>query len=702
MDAAYGLTLLAATKLVVYTFGTLIHFFLVVLIIGNWRLRRLEWLLFALMAALFMWYSGNLLALNVDLYYGAGPTILSALARIVSIVGFVAAVPLLVHVQAEYLAGFVPVRPWRRLLVAGFYLPVMSCPWLVTGLLRQQGVEPLVALGSLVRLLGLWAIAALIFAAAVNGYLNLHRSVIDPTLARFHRYLAALQGLLALGWAVVCLPHAFPPVGGLGGYLPTCLMLAGILPTCLVVYSIFRYDFLDLRVQRNVVYSVAAIFGSLIYLDFMRRVSGWLEPHAVLREVTEAVMIFILVVLVEPLKRLISRALHQQFVSEFEKIQKLALEIEEHAKRTGDVDSLQALVEERVPLELGLERSRLVRGPIPSAASGNRVPLRTHFVPISRAGQAIAYLEVVPASGEISGEQIAALEMLADRLAAALELCRLIADKISLERELAAKEKMAFLGEMAARIAHNVKNPLSGMKTIVQLMEEDQSLSEKARGDCRMLVDEIDRLNRNISQVLRYAKPARDTDRPADLVAVVRRVVAISRMEAEQRHVTLEMTNAQRCPVEGGEEAASDIVSNLLVNALEASGEGSAIRLDFARPLGQPGFIDFSIEDQGCGIPRDKLDKIFQPFFTTRAGGTGLGLAIVKRRLDEIGGSVGCQSPVDEGNATSAHPGTRFVVRFRVAKSSEDSPLGNAESDLARNSNAEPISAARPPQVRRP
>src|SRR5208282_2226103 len=157
---------------------------------------------------------------------------------------------------------------------------------------------------------------------------------------------------------------------------------------------------------------------------------------------------------------------------------------------------------------------------------------------------------------------------------------------IHLERELAAKEKMAFLGEMAARIAHNVKNPLSGMKTIVQLMEEDQELPEKSRSDCRMLVDEIDRLNRNISQVLRYAKPARDTDRPADLVAVVKRVAAISRMDAERRHITLEIIAGEPCLVEGGEDAASDIISNLLVNALEASEAGNAIRIRFARPEG--------------------------------------------------------------------------------------------------------------------
>jgi len=237
-----------------------------------------------------------------------------------------------------------------------------------------------------------------------------------------------------------------------------------------------------------------------------------------------------------------------------------------------------------------------------------------------------------------------------------------------LERELAAKERMAFLGEMAARIAHNVKNPLSGMKTIVQLMEEDQSLPENARGDCRMLVEEIDRLNRNISQVLRYAKPARDTDRPADLASVVKRVAALLRPEAERRHITLMVSEPDSCLVEGGEEAASDIVSNLLVNALEASPEGTTIRVRLARLPEQPESFELAIEDRGPGISPEKRDKIFLPFFTTRAGGTGLGLAIVKRRAEEIGGSVECQSPAVEGEA-AAHPGARFVVCFRGARS---------------------------------
>jgi hypothetical protein len=346
---------------------------------------------------------------------------LTGFSYTVCIIGFLAAVPLLVHAQIEYCSAFRPMQNWQRLAVGCFYLPVIPAPWIVGRLLSHPGLEPLVALGHSVQWLVLWAIAALLFAAGVNVYLIVERRSANPALARFHGYLAGLQVLLALGWAIAYLPHSVPPVGGLGGYFPTGLMVVGVLPSALIGYAIFQYDFLDLRVQRNVFYSVAAIFGFLIYLNFMRRLSGWLEVHDVLpAAVTEGVMIFVLVVLVEPLKRLISRVLHQQFVSEFEMVQRLAAEIEDHAKRTGDVNSLRALVEERVPRELGLEGFRLSLGPIPSSGVDGQVPAGTQCVPISRGGETVAFLEVISSSGGISGEQIAALEILADRLAGAL------------------------------------------------------------------------------------------------------------------------------------------------------------------------------------------------------------------------------------------------------------------------------------------
>ena len=176
-----------------------------------------------------------------------------------------------------------------------------------------------------------------------------------------------------------------------------------------------------------------------------------------------------------------------------------------------------------------------------------------------------------------------------------------------------------------------------------------------------MVTVEIDRLNRNISQVLRYAKPARDPDCTVDLAAIVARTLALTRADAERRQVTLVFHGSDPCPVAGGEEAVTDILSNLLVNALEASPSCTTLSLQMVRAECTLGLVALSVEDQGPGIPPELCDKIFQPFFTTRPAGTGLGLAIVRRRAEEIGGSVECLSPI------GPQGGTRFVVRFRAA-----------------------------------
>ena len=114
--------------------------------------------------------------------------------------------------------------------------------------------------------------------------------------------------------------------------------------------------------------------------------------------------------------------------------------------------------------------------------------------------------------------------------------------------------------------------------------------------------------------------------------------------------------------MEGGEEAASDIVSNLVVNALEATPAGGKVRVGIIENSGRGASIHLLVEDEGRGIPPELKEKIFQPFFTTRPGGTGLGLAIVKRRAEEIGGSVECTSPLGPSG------GSRFVVKFRGEK----------------------------------
>lgn len=660
MEVAFDFSSLVALKSIVYTFGGLVHLFLMVLIVGQRRLRRFEWLLFALMAALFMWNSGNLLALNVGLNFGIGPNILSGASRLIPFLGLILVPPLLVHVQEEYAAQFRPLVFPVRLLKVIFYLPLAGLPWLVGMLLRDLAVDPVFSIQPLVRPIVAWVMGALVVSSGFS--LDATRWMVSRPIKRFHLVLAALQLLLTAGLAWTYLLHPLPAFG-MGGTFPTFLMLVAVVASIWVGYSILRYQFLDLRVQRNLVYSLVVIFALLIYLDGIRRLGAVLEAHDIFPAVaTESVMIFILVVLLEPVKKRINLVLHSAFVSEFERVQKLSDEIQHFAMRSGDMGALKRFVEERVPAELSVEKVELHPGidPLPPALPAELSKVRVFS--IRRGTNVIGQLSVTPVTSDLSGDQFGALQLLADQLAAALELCQLIAEKVQLERKLAEKAKMAFLGEMAARIAHNVKNPLSSMKTVVQLLEEDSSLPERVRNDCTLVANEIDRLNTNISQVLRYAKPARDTDRPADLLAVVTRVIAMMRPEAERREVRLEFdSQAPGCPVQGGEEAASDIVSNLVVNALQASPPGGRVRVQILTHTETNKAADLIVEDNGPGVSTDAKEKIFQPFFTTRPGGTGLGLAIVARRAEEIGGAAECTSPINAGG------GARFAVRFRTA-----------------------------------
>jgi signal transduction histidine kinase len=139
-----------------------------------------------------------------------------------------------------------------------------------------------------------------------------------------------------------------------------------------------------------------------------------------------------------------------------------------------------------------------------------------------------------------------------------------------------------------------------------------------------------------------------------DARAVIEEVTGVLRHEAERRGVLLETKLPDgSMPVSVGAEAVSDIASNLLVNALEASQRGGHVLVSATTNDGVGVLV---VEDDGPGIPASAREKILQPFFTTKAQGTGLGLAIVARRAAECGGQLDWQSPARDGR------GTRFAV----------------------------------------
>jgi signal transduction histidine kinase len=394
----------------------------------------------------------------------------------------------------------------------------------------------------------------------------------------------------------------------------------------------------------------------------VRRISTWLEP-VLPPEASAAILLFVLVVFFEPLQRLLGKRLRLTAQAEMDQAQRIAAAIQEVA-RQGNLGRLKAFVENWLKGSLELAEARLSINEIAKYAGEKSAPpdLFNTFT-IQQGKQPIGVLHIRPHGAILSGETRAALEFICEQLPAAFDLCRLIEEKLRLERELAERERMAALGQMAASISHNLKNPLGSIKTILQVQIESRDLPENFRHESKMVLQEVNRLSSKLNQLLQFSRPAilgRPVEARCDAGEILREVTEVLRPEADRRGISLDRpANAEPLLAAIGNEALNDILTNLLVNALDAVSPDGHIRIGVSQ---SDGFCTLTVEDDGPGIPKDLQEKILQPFFTTKSQGTGLGLAIVARRVAEAKGHMDWQSPVHDGR------GTRFRVRLPVAQ----------------------------------
>jgi signal transduction histidine kinase len=252
-------------------------------------------------------------------------------------------------------------------------------------------------------------------------------------------------------------------------------------------------------------------------------------------------------------------------------------------------------------------------------------------------------------------ENEAILLGLSGQISHSLETGRMIEEKIGLERKLAHQENLATLGQAAATMAHEVKNPLSSIKTLTQLMREDPEVESRYSRDLGFILGEVDRLNRTVQQLLSFSRPVSAREDEVHLsellmltADVLKRVHAAAETRIEhwiEPQLKLRKANS---------EALQQVVLNLVLNAVQASPPGSTVRLEAgATPAGN---IAITVTDQGTGIPPEIRERMFEPFFTTRHKGTGLGLAIVRKNVEEMRGSIEVLSPV------AANRGARVTI----------------------------------------
>jgi len=659
-------------RLIGYTAGTLLQLFWMVVILGYRRQRNFERVFFFLCLALFFFYGGSLLALNAQIYYLAPPALLQSFAVTLLFAGLCLLPPSLIHLHLEFAdtRGMLPSRPLKRVVLFAAYAPLLYFGLRVyPHLAASAGFDfqnPGNALG---RWYGIW----LGLAMLISGWWEMRYTVRAPDQPQrmFHSCLAAI---FVAGGAMILYLHDFggPLPPSLAAGITVTLALAAIVPSALLIYLVLRYNFLQIGRQTNLVYAVSATFLALLYLSLVRRLSVWLEP-VLPPEASASILLFLLVIFIEPLQQVLGRSLRETAHREMDRVQRVTAEVQQEA-RQGTLAGLTQFIGRRIREEFELSDARLL---LANHAGDTGRQVYSDFsgkisFPIEQADRALGVLEVKPHGAGLSGETRAALEFLCEQLPGALDLCRLIEEKLQLERELAERERLALVGQMAASISHNLKNPLGSIKTILQVQMESPELPESMRRETQMVLEEIGRLSTKLNQLLQFSRPAVRTGSSAakcDAKAVVEEVTGVLRHEAERRGIVFGAELPEGVVnVAASAEAVSDIVSNLLVNALEAAPRAGHVNIHMRK---DGTCCVLVVEDNGPGIPAAVREKIVQPFFTTKSQGTGLGLAIVARRVAEAEGSLKWVSPVSGGK------GTRFEVILPLAEEAKQRSAEN-------------------------
>lgn len=228
-------------------------------------------------------------------------------------------------------------------------------------------------------------------------------------------------------------------------------------------------------------------------------------------------------------------------------------------------------------------------------------------------------------------------------------------------RELARRERLAALGEMAAGVAHEIRNPLGGIRLYADLLIKDLCEMPKSQQLARRVSDGVSVLESIVGDVVEFAGESMPDVAPVRAATLLEEAIGLAAPAVSSRGCDLRVKPIDReLYVQADTNQVLRALLNLLLNAVDAAGANGSIRIS-VRLNASGTHCDYLIADSGPGISADLMNRIFHPFFTTKSSGTGLGLAIVHRIADAHGGSVRARNR-DGG-------GAEFCLSLPVGKS---------------------------------
>lgn len=225
-------------------------------------------------------------------------------------------------------------------------------------------------------------------------------------------------------------------------------------------------------------------------------------------------------------------------------------------------------------------------------------------------------------------------------------------------QQLSERESLAAVNEFAAALAHEIRNPLTSLQLDLQEVEEELPEDFPLRGVQAQAIEDLKRLDSIVGGALETARSGNINLAPTDLLPILEGVVHRAQPHADSAGVSVLLDSSGRdstpnlaqIRLHADADALQRVILNLVLNAVQASPEGAEVQIGALQ--GEDGVV-ISVRDQGEGIPADQLERILEPFFTTRPGGTGVGLSIARRIVAAHRGTLEVESQVGEGTTVS-------------------------------------------------
>ncbi len=217
----------------------------------------------------------------------------------------------------------------------------------------------------------------------------------------------------------------------------------------------------------------------------------------------------------------------------------------------------------------------------------------------------------------------------------------------NLFRSLLRADKLAALGTLSAGLAHEIKNPLASVKGLTQVLEENLDDPEFVKKYQEIVPRQIDRINSLVEKLLRFGRPRELSLREFNLNRIIEEALSLLENQSRKKGIVVEKALNNLPELKGDSERLSQVFMNLFLNAIQAMPQGGTLSIKSS--IRSLTYVCVEVTDTGIGIPSDRLDKIFDPFFSSKEEGTGMGLAVAYRIVKEHGGEMNVESEVGKG-----------------------------------------------------